>query len=423
MGRAVERGGVELVHREGHLPVADVSAQIDRILSSESFKNSESLRGLLVYLGRLYSERPDGSVSEHELAVSVFGRRPDFDSRADSVVRVHTGRLRSRLAEYYMSEGDSDEILIEIPKGRYCLLPRHRATFNSHDLAEPAVAPEMRPVTVREKGRGRWWRGPAAAVIAALALVAIGVGLGRFLQFDPPPPALSTLWRGFIHQNSPTLVIFSNPPFVGSPYTGLHLFRAGVDSPSEVNDFYSGPGEVVAAHRLTATFLGLGSSILAKRAQSLSWEDVSGRSIVIVGSPAQNLPAKEIPIDGFHFTHGEKFNEIVNEKPAQGEQAVFRTYGPPYTTDYAIVAYGDSPDHARPAMVLAGTTTYGTQAAAEYVTNEARVSDLLSRLGVRHGQSVPHFAVILEQKIIGGAIVQCHPVLVRIRSSDPNQGR
>lgn len=410
------------MHREGHLPGADVSAQIDRILSSESFKNSESLRGLLVYLGRLYSEKPDGSVSEHELAVSVFGRRADFDSRTDSVVRVHTGRLRSRLAEYYMSEGESDEILIEIPKGRYCLLPRRRSTSNAHDLAESANAPEMRPAKVAKKGRGRW-RGLAAVVLAALALVAIGFGLGRYLQFDNLPPALSTIWRGFMQQSAPTLVIFSNPPFVGSPYTGLHLFRAGVDSPSEINDFYSGPGEVVAAHRLTATFAALGSSIQVKRAQSLSWEDVNDRSIVIVGSPAQNLPAKEIPIDGFHFTHGEKYNEIVNERPAQGEQAVFRTYGPPYATDYAIVAYGDSPGRARPAMVLAGTTTYGTQAAAEYVTSEAKASDLLSRLGARHHQDVPHFAVILEQKIIGGAIVQCHPVLVRIRSSEQKQGR
>jgi len=57
------------------------------------------------------------------------------------------------------------------------------------------------------------------------------------------------------------------------------------------------------------------------------------------------------------------------------------------------------------------------------VTSEAKVSALLSRLGVRHGQGVPHFAVILEQKIIGGAIVECHTVLARIRSSDQKQGR
>ena len=151
-------------------------------------------------------------------------------------------------------------------------------------------------------------------------------------------------------------MIFSNPPFVGSPFGGLHLFRPGVDSVSEINDFYSGPGEVVAAHHLTATFLALRSSILVKRAQSLSWDEVNGRGLVIVGSPAQNLPAREIPIVGFHFTHGEKSNEIVNEKPAQGEPASYRTYGPPYITDYAIVAYGQSPNHVFSAMVLAGTT-------------------------------------------------------------------
>ncbi|MCL5742503.1 MAG: hypothetical protein M1541_01055 [Acidobacteria bacterium] len=83
------------------------------------------------------------------------------------------------------------------------------------------------------------------------------------------------------------------------------------------------------------------------------------------------------------------------------------------------MAYGDGPSRIHPAMVLAGTTTYGTQAAAEFVTNEERVSGLLRTLNVRSRQRVPHFTVILQQKIIGGAIIESRPVLVRIQRGVP----
>jgi len=422
MGRVAAYGSVEPSTGEGPVPAGAVPLQIEKILQSESFRNSESLRGLLLYLGRLHVEKPDGSISEHDLAISVFGRRGDFDSRTDSVVRVHIGRLRSRLAEYYMSEGVSDDVLIEIPKGRYCLIARNRSAARTHEAADSSPGLDHQS-TLFERRKKWFWRGPVPAVFSGLVLLAMGTCLGWFLHREVPPPARSTLWRDFIRQPRPTLVIFSNPTFIGSPYKGMHLFRPGVDSTNEINDFYSGSGEVVAVHRLTETFHALQSFVQVKRAQSLSWDEVDRRSLIIVGSPAQNLPAREIPLGGFHFTHGETANEIVNESPGQGEPAVFRTLGPPYSADYAIVSYGDSPNRVYPAMVLAGTTTYGTQAAAEFVTSEEGVTNLLGLLGVRRHQPVPHFTVILEQKIIGGAIVQSRPVLVRTHGGASKERR
>ena len=47
----------------------------------------------------------------YQIATELFGRPSDFDPRLDSTVRVQTGRLRSKLAEYYAGPGDRD------PKG------------------------------------------------------------------------------------------------------------------------------------------------------------------------------------------------------------------------------------------------------------------------------------------------------------------
>ena len=96
-----------------------VRQQVDRILHSGEFSGSEVLRNLLSFLTEHSIDRPGEVVKEYELAVAVLGKAEGFDPRLDSAVRVHAARLRSKLAEYYMSDGAEDPVLIEVPKGSY----------------------------------------------------------------------------------------------------------------------------------------------------------------------------------------------------------------------------------------------------------------------------------------------------------------
>ena len=41
-------------------------------------------------------------------------------------MRTEAGRLRARLAEYYIGEGKDDAVVIELPKGGYTPAFRHR---------------------------------------------------------------------------------------------------------------------------------------------------------------------------------------------------------------------------------------------------------------------------------------------------------
>ena len=53
------------------------------------------------------------------IGVQVFGKEPSFDPRTDPIVRVQARRLRTRLARYYRDEGNSDELIVDLPKGGY----------------------------------------------------------------------------------------------------------------------------------------------------------------------------------------------------------------------------------------------------------------------------------------------------------------
>src|SRR6266404_1285921 len=106
---------------------AQFQAEIEKLVASHALHGSESLCKLLRYLGRQALEHPGTAVKEYQIATEVFGRQADFDPQLDSMVRVQAGRLRTKLAEYYSTEGASDRLLVEVPKGSYTVAFHERA--------------------------------------------------------------------------------------------------------------------------------------------------------------------------------------------------------------------------------------------------------------------------------------------------------
>src|SRR5262249_10895692 len=94
-------------------------AELDRILSCRALHGPDSLKAFLRFVVDRSIENQESQLKEYVIATEVFGRGRDFDSRVDSVVRVQAGRLRTKLHEYYETEGKDDGIIINLPKGQY----------------------------------------------------------------------------------------------------------------------------------------------------------------------------------------------------------------------------------------------------------------------------------------------------------------
>src|SRR6266851_3944947 len=95
-----------------------VRRQLERALASAKFTRSERLSRFLRFVVERHLEGRDSELKESVIAMEVFGNR-DYDPNQDSVVRTEAGRLRARLAEYYVDEGSRDTVIIELPKGGY----------------------------------------------------------------------------------------------------------------------------------------------------------------------------------------------------------------------------------------------------------------------------------------------------------------
>ena len=406
--------------------------QIDRLVSSHVLRGSESLCKLLRYLAMHALTHPGVPLKEYEIATEVFHRPADFDPQLDSTIRVQAGRLRLKLAEYYGSEGAEDPILVDLPKGGYVLGFHHRTGGAQKGLSVTpwgSTRHESSPQTTRN-----WAIAVIVLVLLLVAAVAVIVTMiasrtsaqGIASTHDElAPAAFRTFWGSFISGPEEPWVIFSNGAFVGRPETGMRYFDAARDSRDLILDHYTGVGEVLAVHELDHVFALLGRPILVKRGSLLSLDDAKNNNLIFLGSPAENLTLREIPSTQefvFHWlTSGPRKGDlaILNMHPQAGEPDAFLATPSnlPLSEEYSVIARVRERNPAQSVMILAGTTTIGTQAAAEYICSPQSLQDLLHRLNVTTGVDLKPFEAVLRVKVARGVPVAMELVALRKTAS------
>jgi len=97
----------------------EINRQLQRVLDSPVFKNSPILTKFLSFIVSETIHEKQQHIKEYSIAINVLNRQADFNPHDDAVVRIHAGRLRRALNEYYLTQGISDPIIIQIPKGGY----------------------------------------------------------------------------------------------------------------------------------------------------------------------------------------------------------------------------------------------------------------------------------------------------------------
>jgi hypothetical protein len=216
-------------------------------------------------------------------------------------------------------------------------------------------------------------------------------------------------------------VIFSNGSFVGRAETGLRYYDSSRDSNQAIDDHYTGVGEVLAVHNLDQVFRQLHSQIRVKRGSLFSLDDAKNNNLIFVGSPAENLTLLDIPsTHEFVFqrlTSGPRRGDlaVVNVHPQADEEKMFlpTPSGTPLVEDYAIIGLVPGMNPARSLLILAGATTIGTQAAAEYVCRQDSLEQLLLRLSVSDKGEMKPFEAVLRVKVARGVPVGTEIVALR----------
>ena len=167
---------------------SEIKEELDRILSSKVFAAAQRSQAFLRYVVERSMADAPPPLKEYSIAMDVFARDQGYDPSIDATVRVEAGRLRSRLREYYDTEGSEDQVYIEIPKGGYSPTCTFRPGKTGAAQEAGLIGERAESIAI---GTGRRWGRLMAAGFVLLALIAAGLwrGHGSRKQVSSVPAA------------------------------------------------------------------------------------------------------------------------------------------------------------------------------------------------------------------------------------------
>ncbi len=406
---------------------------LQRVLHSETFRHSDNFRRLLVYLGEKSLNAPVEELKEYTIGIEAFGKPHDYDPQQDPAVRVLASRLRHKLEDYYLKEGAEDPVRIELPKGHY------RLSFQFRRQTDPGFQAAFLGAQVRKWRRISLLLALCAAALMLLAsyqrVTSMQQNSAATSTLTPWTPELELIWRPYLQSHRPVLIALGTPLF--TKFSGGFFRNPKINEwdsaaqPEQVRRIqqllqssyavawhnFTGIGEATGAFLLAKLFQARKPSLLLKRSSVLSWEDIQHHNVIFLGSPKFNRHLKEISAQGDFVIEG---GAVRNRRPQPGEapeyRDVWRTKGE-LQEDYALIhrlpgLHGDGE-----IMVLASSSTEGTWAAVQYVTEAAHARDLASRLRLPSGELPDSYQVLIKARFKEEVPVEISYVTHRVIAS------
>jgi hypothetical protein len=372
--------------------------QVQRILGSETFRQAESLRRLFSYLAEKSLAGEGAGLKEYIVGVDVFGKPEDYDPQKDASVRIQAGKLRQKLEEYYRREGAADAVLIEFPKGHFEL------RFRKNEEAP-------RPAAERRWKQAALLLG-AAWVVTLAALVMFRAGAPEGLTAEQ-----RALWGPLLSEERPVLICVGSPLFIkdargffrspkvnrweeaqGAEDLGWLLpeIRAGRATPVHI---YTGVGDALAAAEVARLLTGGGARFLLRRSSALSWDDLAHHNIVFLGPPKYTARINEIPVRMDLVMEG---RQIRNLRPRQGEPEMLEgnwpENSPHVVEDYALISRVPGLHGRTRYLILSASSTEGTAAAAQFVTDGRFAAELVRRVSSENGRMPEFFQAVIHAR-------------------------
>jgi len=408
-------------------PAIECRAQVERILQSKVFRTSEVLRHLFGYLTEKSLDGTADGLKEYTIGLDALGKPASFDPRQESVVRMHTARLRQKLAEYYRTEGADDPIVIDMPKGGF------RVTFEPRPqpaISAPLPIPAALPATP-EPEPVRGWRRREIVLVGALV---IAVGCALFFmtrlrsveQSDGTSltttanwtPALRELWEPLLSSSRRLVVCVSTPLFVNLPGFGVvrepsindwddvpaskklssleGALQAGMSQPSYS---YTEAGTATGAFVLGQFLAPRKQNVVITRANVLSWPEIAEDNVIFLGPATGVHQTEDIPTEAQLVLDP---TGVRNLSPRPGEAAFMQDRpaegGAESGVSYALISRVPAMNGPGAILMLSGNQISSVMGGVQAFTNPALAEMLVSRLKTASGGIPRYFQVVLSVK-------------------------
>lgn len=189
---------------------------------------------------------------------------------------------------------------------------------------------------------------------------------------------------------------------------------------------FAGMGETHGVFNITQLLAAQGSPLILRQSHEVSWADFKDRHVIFLGGKKYNSQIPELPYKPAFVAERRM---IRNLEPRNGEPAEYLTgSATPYgeiNEEYALISVYPGLTAGTRLMTLDCSSTEGTMAAAEFLTREDHVGQLVSR-GVpvkASGGKYPAFQAIIHARFNKSVPVELsyvtHRVMVRSGQAQP----
>jgi hypothetical protein len=387
---------------------ADADAEIRRIVESKTFRASEVQRSLLNYLADKSLSGEADSLKEYTVGLDVFAKPTSYDPRQESVVRMHMARLRQRLGEYYRTEGASDPVIVDLPKGGFKVTFDLRPSAPAPEPAAPVVPPPAPPPTYRRE-----------LILGALLIAAIAVasyfGL-RLREVEHTAsvaapatwtPELRELWAPLVAQDRPLVVCLATET------------RPDVKAAPSVTGLATANGAFLLGQFLADRI----QNVYVTGSDALTMPEISMGNVVYLGQPADRL-LETLPSDQQFISEP---SGVRNLHPKPGEPELFGDSLSPgskqVVESYALITHVPGVNSKGDILYIAGSHTFDVTAGVEVFTDAAQARMLVAALHKPDGTLPRYYQVVLRVRSMDETPIEVSYVTHRELSGAKAVGR
>jgi hypothetical protein len=419
---------------------------VERIVAAPGFAKSARLSTLLIHIVKQSLEGKEEELNEQLIGERVFGRPVGYDPRDDNIVRSHASRLRQRLDTYFCEKGRAEPLLISIPRGSYVPQFERIETAPSvepHPEAPAELAEDgmILPSTEKQPAFPRARRFQLASITLSILILALVLPASSLLRDwrhhavgQTESPA-HKLWSAIFSGSRDTLIVPADSSliilkaFTGHPVniaqyaSGRYLSDVDCERPCDrqmletlVEHRYTSLADLKFAVALTHMPEAVPSRTEIRYARDLELDDLKQANLILIGSLEAD-PWLELFQHQMNFVlQDDKLKgplEVENRRPGPGERADYiYDARDPTESGFATVAFLPNLSGTGSVMVVQGFTLAGTQAAAEFVSNDHEFDSFFAPI-LGNRPTLPHFELLLKTLEVNG--IGSRPVILAYR--------
>ncbi len=368
-----------------------IREELERVLASPEFRASRRSQDFLKYVVEHALNGQADLLKERTIGIEVFGRSTDYDPGEDATVRVKAGEVRKRLGLYYADEGARNPLRIELPLGAY--VPEFRSAEAVLPAPEP---PPALPIIQAPTPQRPAARGPRIVALAALLCFA-GAGI-MWLASRPANTPIDQFWAPVLTGTAPVLLCAAYVPVYGLDRDAYPTPRPEDFVP--LTDQFVGGGDLIAISRLSVMLTRRRRPFRLKVGNDVSFQDLRTGPAILVGYSYTRW--REISREMRFFIDGTRRPVGITDNGAPTAWSL-PNLPPDRRTDedYAIVSRVFHPETHAMLVEVAGITQYGTDAAADLVSNADLMAEALH--AAPRGWQQKNLQLVLHVKVIAGA--------------------